>query len=159
MFCRRPRVQTRTAAYRNSRRTVETEVYYGELRIRRIHKSEVSKETVCRFVFVCIGGAGRVQKAEYPLASQICFDWGVYSCCIAWARKGLAEVKQPNSYFSSLFPSVFLLSCLLRNGSQPASCIIKPFIYTLLTDATSSLGWGNTVCFSNLWERLNSTAG
>lgn len=90
---------------------------------------------------------GYVLKAEQPLASQICFDWCVYSCCIAWAWKGPAAVKQPNSDFSSSFLSLCLLSCLWSDGSWPASCIIKPFIYTLLTDATSRLGWGNMVCF------------
>lgn len=54
----------------------------------------------------------------------------------------------------SFSPSLFLHSCLRRDGSRPASCIIKPFIYTLLTDATSSLGRGNTVCFSNLREKI-----
>lgn len=80
---------------------------------------------------------------------------------VAWDGRGRAraEVKQPNSYISSSFLSLFLLSCLGGDGSRPATCIIKPFISTLLTDATSSLGWRNTVCFLNLWERLNYTAG
>lgn len=72
--------------------------------------------------------------------------------------KSPAKVKQPNSAFSSSLLSRFLLSCLWRNGFWPASCIIKPFIYTLLTDATSCMVGGIWFVFLNLGKRLNSIA-
>lgn len=116
-----------------------------------------SEEAQRRFVFVCTGESEAcVQKAKQPRFVLT----GAFAA-VAWDGRGRAraEVKQPNSYISSSFLSLFLLSCLGGDGSRPATCIIKPFISTLLTDATSSLGWRNTVCFLNLWERLNYTAG
>lgn len=49
------------------------------------------------------------------------------------------KVKPPNSTFFRFFLSCSLSLPLLfwRPGTSPASCIIKPFIYSLLTDATS----------------------
>lgn len=62
-------------------------------------------------MFVCIGGVGCALEAGSPLASQICFDWCVYSCCIAWARKGRGKTTKFRLFFLlSFVPSPILSS-------------------------------------------------
>lgn len=68
------------------------------------------------------------------------------------------EGQQLNNQIPTFLPLFLFPSRLPRGGSEPASCTIKPFIYTLLTDATSCLGWGTWFVFLNLWKRLNCLA-
>lgn len=93
---------------------------------------------------MCVGGEWRVQLAEYPLAFQLYFS-SLSAAAVLCGMDGSGMQRSTNQSKTTKFDFLqIFFSCSLslplffwRPGTSPASCIIKPFIYSLLTDATS----------------------
>lgn len=93
-----------------------------------------SEEAQRRFVFVCTGESEAcVQKAKQPLASQICFDWCIRSCCMGRARKGPGRSKTTKFLHFVLFS--FTLPPLLSWGRWlPASHLYNQALHFYFID-------------------------